>query len=312
MSMHGMVVKLDRSLPLVQLEDGTRVRCEHATDLVKHGSERAVIGDAVEVSAPAAHDVYVIERILSRETQLTRRDPKERTAEQVMAANFSTIFVVQPMNRLNIRRLERELVLAFETGARVAVLLTKADLVGLVEREAAVGEVVALVGANVPVLALSREDAEGVERVRQMIPPGDIAVLMGQSGAGKSTLINRLTGQDLRKTSSVRKGDGKGRHTTVSREVIVVPGGGCIVDMPGVRGMGLWDAERGIAAAFQDVEQLSERCRFRDCAHQHEPGCAVQAAIQTGMLSQRRLDSYQSLTQELRQTQERLRQQSWR
>lgn len=312
MSQRGTVVKLDRSLPLVQLEDGARVRCEHATDLVKHGTERAVIGDEVEVSAPDAHDVYVIQRILPRETQLVRRDPKERTAEQVMAANFSTVFVVQPLNRLNIRRLERELVLAFETGAQVAVLLTKADLLSPAERDAAVAGVTALVGDEVPVLTLARGVDDDVERVRQMIPSGETAVLMGQSGAGKSTLINRLTGQDLRKTSSVREGDGKGRHTTVSREMITLPEGGRIVDMPGVRGMGLWDAERGIAAAFQDVELLAEQCRFRDCAHQHEPGCAVQAAIQSGALSQQRLDSYQNLTQELHDTQERLRQQSWR
>lgn len=312
MSQRATVVKLDRSLPLVQLADGTQVRCEHATDLVKHGDQRAVIGDAVEVAAPDAHDVWVIERILPRTTQLTRRDPKERTAEQVMAANFDEVLVVQPLNRLNLRRLERELVLAFETGADVAVLLTKADLVEDAERCRAVDDVQALVGSEVPVRALSKGSDADVEWVRQMVPPGTTAVLMGQSGAGKSTLINRLTGCDVRKTSDVREGDGKGRHTTVSRAIIDVPGGGCIADMPGVRGMGLWDAERGISAAFQDVERLAGECRFRDCAHGGEPGCAVQEAIQAGRLSQQRLDSYQNLRQELRQTQERLRQQSWR
>lgn len=312
MSEQGTVVKLDRSLPLVELATGARVRCEHATDLVKHGSERAVIGDRVEVTIPDAHDVCVIDRILPRETQLVRRDPRERTAEQVMAANFDIVFVVQPMNKLNVRRLERELVLAYETGADVSVLLTKADLVSGEERAAVLSEVKALVGSDVPVLDISKADDADIERVRGMIPQGQTAVLMGQSGAGKSTLINRLTGEYLRKTSHVREADGKGRHTTVSREIICVPGAGRIVDMPGVRGMGLWDAERGIAAAFEDVERLAAQCRFRDCAHQHEPGCAVQAAIQAGALSQQRLDSYQNLCQELQQTQERLRQQSWR
>lgn len=312
MNVRGTVVKLDRSLPLVELPDGSQVRCEHATDLVKHGEQRAVIGDAVEVSEPDAHDVAVIRRIMPRATQLVRRDPKERTAEQVMAANFQVVFVVQPMNRLNVRRMERELVLAFETGARVAVILTKADLVQDADRARAVAEVAALVGADVPVLVLARGTDEGLEQVRTMTPAGTTAVLMGQSGAGKSTLINRLTGQNVRKTSEVRVADGKGRHTTVSRAIINVPGGGRIVDMPGVRGMGLWDAERGISTAFQDVEQLAAECRFRDCAHGSEPGCAVQAAIQAGALSQQRLDSYQSLRAELHQTQERLRQQSWR
>ena len=145
-----------------------------------------------------------------------------------------------------------------------------------------------------------------------MVPPGLTAVLMGQSGAGKSTLINRLTGEDLRKTSSVREGDGKGRHTTVSRETIQLPGGGKIVDMPGVRGMGLWDAEAGIAAAFADVEVLASECKFRDCAHGAEPGCAVQAAIARGELSEERLASYLGLRAELADTQEKLRQQGWR
>lgn len=312
MPQNGTVVRLDRSLPLIELPNGERIRCEHATDLVKNAHERAVIGDAVKVQLPDGHDVGVIECVLPRRTQLVRRDPKERTAEQVMAANFDLVFVVQPLNRLNVRRLERELVLAFETGAQVAVLLTKADLMSASELEASTSQIEALVGAHVPVLALSRESASDTERVRQMIPPGKTAVLMGQSGAGKSTLINGLTGADVRKTSAVREGDGKGRHTTVSREIIAVPGGGHIVDMPGVRGMGLWDAERGIAAAFQDVEQLAAQCRFRDCAHGAEPGCAVRAAIDAGTLSPERLESYLNLCTELHQTQERLRQQSWR
>ncbi|MCI9129809.1 MAG: ribosome small subunit-dependent GTPase A [Eggerthellaceae bacterium] len=311
-SVRGTVVKLDRSLPLVELEGGERVRCEHATELVKGANTRAVIGDEVLVSQPDAHDVCVIRELLPRRTQLVRRDPRERTAEQVMAANFGLVFVVQPLDRLNLRRMERELVLAFETGADVAVLLTKADLLPEEEVANGVRAVEALVGNGVPVVVLSRGDDACVDRVREMVPPGLTAVLMGQSGAGKSTLINRLTGEDLRKTSSVREGDGKGRHTTVSRETIQLPGGGKIVDMPGVRGMGLWDAEAGIAAAFADVEVLASECKFRDCAHGAEPGCAVQAAIARGELSEERLASYLGLRAELADTQEKLRQQGWR
>lgn len=307
----GSVVKLDRSLPLVQLDSGERVRCEHATDLVKHGAERAVIGDVVYLSAPDAHDVHVIEEIAPRRTRLVRRDPRERAAEQVMAANFDTVFIVQPINKVNLRRLERELVLAFETGATVAVLLTKADLVEPTTRASALQAVTSLVGGDVPVIVVSSAECEGVEAVRAMIPSGETAVLMGQSGAGKSTLINRLTGSS-RQTSSVRQSDGKGRHTTVSRETVSVPDGGCIVDMPGVRGMGLWDAEAGIAAAFADIEHLAERCRFRDCDHGAEPGCAVRDAVATGALAEERLLSYLGLRDELRATQERRTQQHWR
>ncbi len=308
----GVVVKLDRSLPLVELEDGERVRCEHATDLVKNGAERAVIGDAVLLSAPEGHDVQVIQEILPRHTRLVRRDPRERAAEQVMAANFDRVFVVQPINKLNLRRLERELVLAFETGAEVTVLLTKGDLVNVAEREAAVHAVSALVGGNVAVVVVSSAEDASLEQVRNLIPPAETAVLMGQSGAGKSTLINRLTGHEVRRTSSVRQSDGKGRHTTVSRETVKVPGGGHIVDMPGVRGLGLWDAEAGISAAFADIERLAEACRFRDCEHGAEPGCAVRAAVEAGSLAPERLDSYQGLRDELRATQARREQQRWR
>lgn len=310
--MQGTVVKLDRSLPLVELEDGRRVRCEHATDLVKHGADRAVIGDAVRVLQPDAHQVCVIAEILPRHAQLIRRDPRERAVGQVMAANFDVVFVVQPLPRLNLRRLERELVLAFETGAHVAVLLTKADLLDDATCSVAVAQVESIVGPEVPVLVEGKGDDEGVERVRAMIPPGQTAVLMGQSGAGKSTFINRLAGQDVLLTGKVRKGDGKGRHTTVSREMIVLPGGGRVVDMPGVRGMGLWDAEEGIKAAFADIDALSEECKFRDCDHGAEPGCAVRTAVDAGELAPERLASYLSLRDELRETQARLQQQSWR
>ncbi len=308
----GTVVKLDRSLPLVELEDGQRVRCEHATDLVKHGEERAVIGDEVTVEQPDAHQVCVISEILPRRTRLMRRDPRERTCGQVMAANFDLIFVVQPLTRLNLRRLERELVLAFETGAAVSVLLTKADLVDEDVRAQELAQVQSIVGPEVPVLAEGKGDEGALDRVAAMIQPGQTAVLMGQSGAGKSTLINRLAGWEALATGRVREGDGKGRHTTVSREMVALPNGGRIVDMPGVRGMGLWDAERGIEAAFADVVGLAQECRFRDCDHGAEPGCAVRAAVEAGELAPERLSSYVSLRDELRETQARLEQQSWR
>ncbi len=309
---HGTVVKLDRSLPLVELENGERVRCEHATDLVKNGVERAVIGDAVLLSAPEAHDVHVIQEILPRRTRLVRRDPRERAAEQVMAANFDRVFVVQPINKLNLRRLERELVLAFETGASVTVLLTKGDLLDAPEREEAVRAVSALVGSKVSVVVVSATEDASLEEVRSLIPPSETAVLMGQSGAGKSTLINRLAASEVRRTSGVRASDGKGRHTTVSRETVKVPGGGHIVDMPGVRGLGLWDAEAGIQAAFADIENLAGTCRFRDCEHGAEPGCAVRTAVEAGDLAPERLDSYKGLRDELRATQTRREQQHWR
>ena len=295
----GQVVKLDRGYPLVKCADGRLVRCEHATSLVKGEKLRAVIGDFVEVNAPEGHDKGIIEAICPRERAFVRKDPTERAVPQVLAANFDRVIVAQPLAEVNLRRLERELVLAYETGAAVTVVLTKADLA---ESEAQVEEVAArvraLAGPEVRTLVVSDGNAESVEAVRALMPENTTTVLIGKSGVGKSSLVNMLVGEDVQETGSVREGDGKGRHTTVSREMVAVPGGGYVVDMPGVRGLGLWDADAGIGAAFADIEQAAENCRFRDCKHENEPGCAVRAAVEAGDIAPERFASYQALKQE--------------
>ncbi len=295
----GQVVKLDRGYPLVKCADGRLVRCEHATSLVKGEKLRAVIGDFVEVNAPEGHDKGIIEAICPRERAFVRKDPTERAVPQVLAANFDCVIVAQPLAEVNLRRLERELVLAYETGAAVTVVLTKADLA---ESEAQVEEVAArvraLAGPEVRTLVVSDGNAESVEAVRALMPENTTTVLIGKSGVGKSSLVNMLVGEDVQETGSVREGDGKGRHTTVSREMVAVPGGGYVVDMPGVRGLGLWDADAGIGAAFADIEQAAENCRFRDCKHENEPGCAVRAAVEAGDIAPERFASYQALKQE--------------
>ncbi|WP_304426071.1 ribosome small subunit-dependent GTPase A [uncultured Adlercreutzia sp.] len=296
----GEVVKLDRGYPLVRLENGERVRCEHATALVKEGACRAVIGDRVQVSVPAAHDKGVIEAIAPRTREFVRKDPTERAVPQVLAANFERVIVAQPVGEVNLRRLERELVLAFETGAAVTVVLTKADLADdAAATEATLAAVRALAGPAAEVLLVSAADPASVEAVRALLAPGTTTVLIGRSGVGKSSLVNMLVGDEVLEVGAVREGDGKGRHTTVSREIVEVPGAGRIVDMPGVRGLGLWDAEAGIEAAFPDIESLAESCRFRDCTHHEEPGCAVRAAVEAGALPRERYDSYQALQQEM-------------
>lgn len=310
----GEVIKLDRGLPMVEVEDGRRFRCEHATDLVKHGDMRAVIGDKVKVSLPQGHDVGVIEKIFDRSSTFVRRDPVERAIPQTLAANFDQVIIAQPVSQLNLRRLERELVLAHQASSKVAVVLTKADLAqgGKEQLEQAKERVSSLAGKDVEVIWMSTDDSDSIDCVRRLVAPGTTSILIGRSGVGKSTLINILTGTQLRATGEVRATDGKGRHTTVSREIVDIPGGGRIVDMPGVRGLGLWDAEDGIEAAFPDIEALAEDCRFRDCSHTNEPGCAVRAAHERGELSKERLDSYLALRGELDAMNDRRRRAKWK
>ncbi len=301
----GHVIKLDRGYPLVRLENGQEVRCEHAISLVKGSDKRAVVGDYVRVSLPEGHDKGIIEETLPRRTCFVRKDPTERALPQTLAANFDLVVVAQPIEEVNIRRLERELVLAHETGAQVMVVLTKADLMASAEEVEEVRcRIDGFVG-NDELLAVSDRSPESVQRLAQAIAEGDkTAVLIGRSGVGKSSLVNMLVGSQVQKTTEVRS-DGKGRHTTVSRQIIDLPGGGHIIDMPGVRGLGLWDAEEGIGAAFSDVEELAQGCRFRDCSHANEPGCAVRAAVEEGSLSPARLESYLRLRSESKQVQKK-------
>ena len=295
----GRVVKLDRGFPLVQLESGARVRCEHATELVKESDVRAVIGDYVRVVWPDTHDKAIIAEILPRQNAFVRRDPAERTISQTLAANFEVIVVAQPLPELNRKRLERELVLAHDTGARVVVALTKADMAqDKQEIERVCQDVALCAGESVQVIALSCVDGGGFSQLRALIAPGTTAVLIGKSGAGKSSLVNTLAGSDVQETGAVRENDRRGRHTTVSREIIALPGGGFIVDMPGVRGLGMWEAEEGIGAAFPDIEQLAAQCKFADCKHESEPGCAVLQAVEQGAVSAQRLKSYKFLRDE--------------
>ena len=301
----GQVIKLDRGYPLVRLESGEEVRCEHAISLVKGSDKRAVVGDRVRVSLPEGHDKGIIEETLARRTCFVRKDPTERALPQTLAANFDLVVVAQPIEEVNIRRLERELVLAHETGAQVMVVLTKADLMASAEEVEEVRRRIDGFVGNDELLAVSDRSPESVQRLVQAIAEGDkTAVLIGRSGVGKSSLVNMLVGSQVQKTTEVRS-DGKGRHTTVSREVIDLPSGGHIIDMPGVRGLGLWDAEEGIGAAFSDVEELAQGCRFRDCSHANEPGCAVRAAVEEGGLSPARLESYLRLRDESRQVQKK-------
>lgn len=294
------VVRVDRGLPLVTSASGTE-RAEPATHLVKSADSaesRAVVGDWVALSRPEGHEMPIIDTILPRKSSFARKDPGETSGEQVLIANVDIVFVVQSLSGggLNVGRLERELVLAWESGATPAVVLTKADMAEDPEGQRCIAEEVS---HGVDVILESAVTGQGIEEVRALVSAGRTAALLGGSGVGKSTLINRILGEELQATQAVRAGDDKGRHTTVAREVVTIPGGGVIVDTPGMRAIGLWEADQGMEAAFPEIEALSHECKFRDCRHEDEPGCAVIAAVEAGEVPERRLLSYRRLTAEL-------------
>jgi len=258
-----------------------------------------VTGDWVAVELKG--DAAVIAAILPRATAFTRMAAGTAKDLQVVAANVDMALLAASLNAdLNLRRLERYLATAYESGAQPVFLLTKADACEDVEALVASVQEIA---AGVPVLAVSVRTGQGLAELSTLLAPGKTAVLLGSSGVGKSTLVNALAGVEKMATKEIREDDAHGRHTTTHRELILLPSGALILDTPGMRELALWDAEAGVAAAFAEVtaevERLAEGCKFRDCAHGKEPGCAVQAALADGTLDAGRWRSFQKLQGEL-------------
>lgn len=254
------------------------------------------VGDWVAFT-PINESDGVVHAVLPRKSVFSRRAAGSAHDAQIVAANLDVVFLAMALNQdFNLRRLERYLVLAWESGSDPVVLLTKADLCPQVEARRS--EVEAIAGLA-PVLVTSSLTGDGLEPVRERIGAGRTAGILGSSGAGKSTLINRLLGCERLATSAIREDDGRGRHTTTRRELLHLPGGGLILDTPGMRELGLWEGASGLEVAFDDVEALAQRCRFRDCGHDSEPGCAVRAAFDDGTLDRARIESYRKLLREL-------------
>jgi ribosome biogenesis GTPase len=253
------------------------------------------VGDWVLAEPLPGEDRAVIRRVLERRTKLSRKSSGERTYEQIMAANIDAVFLVASLNaELNLRRIERYLSTLWESGARPVIVLNKADLV---HDSRALLARVELVAPAVDILPTSALTGEGLSAMRGYVSHGKTVVLVGSSGVGKSSLVNALMNDDVQTVRSIRNDD-KGRHTTTSRQLFMTPSGGLIIDTPGLRSLGLWDAHEGIGQTFSDVEAFANGCNFSDCKHANEPGCAVQQAIEDGELDQRRFESYRKLERE--------------
>jgi ribosome biogenesis GTPase / thiamine phosphate phosphatase len=266
-------------------------------DAARSRSDFPAVGDWVAVAPRPAEGAATIHALLPRRGVVSRKNAGPRAEEQVLAAHVDTVLIVSGLDGdFNPRRIERLLAMAWSSGASPAIVLNKADACD--DPQARLAEVELLAPA-VPVVLASAVRGDGVEAVRSLLGPGRTAVLVGSSGVGKSTLVNALAGRDSQDTREVREDDSRGRHTTSRRDLFVLPGGAVLIDSPGLREVGLWGAEEGIAETFADIEALASGCRFADCRHDGEPGCAVRRALVEGRLEQARYESRQKLQREL-------------
>jgi ribosome biogenesis GTPase len=290
----GRVAVQERGGVVLFTTAGT-LRAEVANRLAREGGQ-VVAGDWVAAEQLLGEDRAIVRAVLPRRSRFARKEPW-LTEEQVVAANVDTVFLVTDCGRdFKPRRLERYLTAAWDSGAAPVIVLTKSDLAADVSETVAEAEAIAFA---VPVHAVSSVTGEGLGELDPYLLPGRTVALLGSSGVGKSTLVNRLLGQDLLATAELRR-DGRGRHTTTHRELVHLPGGALLLDTPGMRELQLWADESALDETFADVVELARECRFSDCAHGQEPGCAVRAALGNGSLPQIRWESYSKLQRELR------------
>jgi ribosome biogenesis GTPase len=277
---------------------GGELRAELAGRL-RHDGEAPAVGDWVALRPPST-----IAAVLPRRTVFSRKEPLKSAEEQILAVNADVVFVTSALTErdFKVRRLERYLATAWESGAEPVIVLTKRDLCDWVESAVAEVEAIAF---GVPVHAVSPVTGEGVDGLRAYLEPNRTVALLGSSGVGKSTLLNYLAGEERLATREIRD-DGRGRHTTTHRELVPLRGGGLVLDTPGLRELQLWDVGEGLNTAFEDVAEIASRCRFGDCSHETEPGCAVREALATGTLSRERYESYGKLQRELARLERRL------
>ena len=264
-----------------------------------HASVRTdypAVGDWVAVERDTQGDEARIHAVLPRKSRFSRRAAGDVTEEQIVAANIDTVFLVAGLDDdFNPRRLERYLVVAWESGASPVIVLNKADLA--VDVNARLDDAASL-NQSVPVHAVSCRTVQTLDVLRRYLGEGQTVALLGSSGVGKSTIVNRLIGRDMLRTRDVRESDSRGRHASTSRQLVLLHDGGVLIDTPGLREIQLWETGEGLSGAFAEIDRLAERCRFRDCQHRTEPGCAVRQAVADGTLTAERLASFQKLLDE--------------
>ncbi len=277
------------------------IRGQHSGKLLHEAAGRhamAAVGDWVAIRANPGERSATIEAILPRRSHFSRKAAGELTEQQVVAANIDVVYIVMGLDRdYNPRRLERYLVMAKESGATPQVLLSKADLSDVVEAQL---DETRAVAPGVDVYAVSVRDGRGVDRVRSALRAGQTGTLLGSSGAGKSTLINQLLGHEMLATAEVRAHDSRGRHTTRHRQLVPMPGGGLLIDTPGMRELQLWTEPDAPQASFEDIDALAAGCHFTNCQHRSEPRCAVREALAEGRLDAARVESFHKLQEEAR------------
>lgn len=294
----GRVAQVSRGFSLVftggdailAASGSTRTRTEHAP----------ATGDFVVMADDPEDGPHIVD-IAPRSSVLARRAAGRVPEPQVLATNIDRVFVMHGLDReLNLRRIERQLVVSWDSGATPVVVLTKADVID--ESDGDLDDMVAEVEAAAPgaaVLAISNVTGQGMSEIESLVTADVTVALLGLSGIGKSTLVNRLSGGAVQRTGEVRAADRRGRHTTATRDLIPIPDHGLIIDTPGIREIGLWQAYDGLALAFPEIHQAAAECRFADCAHDNEPDCGVQDALAAGAIEPRRLEHWQELKAEL-------------
>ncbi len=257
------------------------------------------VGDWVWMKKLPDERKAIIHGVYARKSKFSRKVAGQTTEEQIVATNVDRVFLVMALNRdFNVRRLERYLLTAYESGSTPEIVLTKKDLCEDSDAEAKRSEVESI-AFGVPIYCVNSLADGGTEDIVRTLKQGETIALLGSSGAGKSTLLNSLYGEQRQKTGDIREGDDRGKHTTTHRELVVLPNGALIIDTPGMRELHLWEGSASMDMAFQDVEALAASCRFADCGHHNEPGCAIQAALADGQLDPERFASFRKLQKEL-------------